>query len=277
MKNFFEFFGFLSTAFISAVLIFIFLGKKDVSDFTPKSGFAPEMESVSEVPMSPNAIAERPARYEKSAEKSGRREKSVKSAELPAVERTNDDQKLRALYADEAFVRSTAKQWKGLVRDAADEYNLKPQVLLAHVLVQRYLGEYSREQLYQDAARHAGERVKPTASAMKGYKYGWSMQKLMSEYDLMRYFPEEKTASMASAAPKSPKAKKATASTTTKSSTKPSAPVAKTNAAEEGFKAMVAKEYGFGSWAGLQKLADHSTKSEAQRRVKSLMMAAKIR
>jgi hypothetical protein len=276
MKNFFEFFGFLSTAFISAVLIFIFLGKKDVSDFTPKSGFAAEMESVSEVPMSPKAIAERPSRYERSTEKSGQREKSVKSTELPAVERANNDQKLRALYADEAFVRSTAKQWKGLVRDAADEYNLKPQVLLAHVLVQRYLGDYSREQLYQDAARHAGERVKPTASAVKGYKYGWSMQKLMAEYDLMRYFPEEITAPMASAAPKSPKAKKATASTT-KSSTKPSAPVAKTNAAEEGFKAMVAKEYGFGSWAGLQKLADPGTKSEAQRRVKSLMMAAKIR
>ena len=65
--------------------------------------------------------------------------------------------------------------------------------------------------------------------------------------------------------------------TVSKGLAKSSAPMAKNNPVEEGFKNMVAKEYGFASWAGLQKLADPDTKSEAGRRVKSLMMASRVR
>jgi hypothetical protein len=66
-------------------------------------------------------------------------------------------------------------------------------------------------------------------------------------------------------------------STSTKGATKFAAPTAKNNPVEEGFKNMVAKEYGFASWAGMQKLADPDTKSDAARRVKSLMMASRVR
>lgn len=47
------------------------------------------------------------------------------------------------------------------------EYNVKPQVLLAHVLVQISPATIRAHQLYNYAARHAGERVKPTATAIK--------------------------------------------------------------------------------------------------------------
>lgn len=273
MKNFFEFFGFLSTACISAALIFILIGKKDNLKGEPaKGGFLSELGAEAEVADAPRAVSDRPMRSNNVKRGSESRAEAVPSAAGLAPE-----ERLKSLYNDGDFVASTAKQWKGVVRDAADEYNLKPQVLLAHVLVQSYLSEYSRTQLYNDAARHAGERVKPTAAALKGYRYGWTMQKLMGQYDLQRYFPEEAETATASAAyaPASRKAveKKATA----KGAAKTSAPTAKNNPVEEGFKNMVAKEYGFASWVGLQKLADPDTKSEAARRVKSLMMASRVR
>lgn len=269
MKNFFEFFGFLSTACISAALIFIVIGgKKDGLKGDAREGFLTEIGAGAEVPNAPRAISDRPMRSS-----SSKGNKSTRASESAEVEMAAEE-RLKSLYADQKFVSATAKEWKGLVRDAADEYNVKPQVLLAHVLVQSYLGDYSRTQLYNDAARHAGERVKPTATAIKGYRYGWSMQKLLNEHDLLRYFPEEApTAAAAIAAPRKVSEK----NTVAKGSAKPAAPAAKNNPVEEGFKNMVAKEYGFASWAGLQKLADPDTKADAARRVKSLMMASRVR
>lgn len=267
MKNFFEFFGFLSTACISAALIFIFIGKKDGVTSGSKGGFLTEMGAETELADAPRSISDRPMRSNQNA--SGKREKGSSVAS-----NLSSDERLKALYNDEDFVSATAKQWKGLVRDAADEYNVKPQVLLAHVLVQTYLGDYNRNQLYSDAARHAGERIKPTATAIKGYKYGWTMSKLMSEFDLLRYFPEEVPTAAAAVSSARKSAEKPMVS---KGMAKTSAPAAKNNPLEEGFKHMVAKEYGFQSWAGLQKLADPDTKQEAARRVKSLTMASRVR
>ena len=277
MKNFFEFFGFLSTACISAALIFIVIGKKDGSKSDSKGGFLTEMGADAEVADAPRSISDRPMRS--NSVSSSKREKATRSNESNAPE-IGSEERLKSLYKDNEFVLATAKQWKGLVRDAADEYNVKPQVLLAHVLVQSYLGDYSRTQLYNDAARHAGERVKPTATAIKGYRYGWTMQKLMNEHDLLRYFPEERPtvkAMVGEAAGTNTSRKVAEKSFVSKGQAKSSAQVAKNNPVEEGFKNMVAKEYGFASWAGLQKLADPDTKSDAARRVKSLMMASRVR
>lgn len=271
MKNFFELFGFLSMACISAALIFIFVGKKDGLKGDSKGGFLTEMGADADIADAPRSISDRPMRSNSAG--SSKRDKAARPSESSASE-LSADELLKSLYNDNDFVASTAKQWKGLVRDAAEEYNVKPQVLLAHVLVQSYLGEYSRTQLYNDAARHAGERVKPTAAAIKGYRYGWSMQKLINEHDLMRYFPEEAPTAAASVAVSRKSVEK---SSTAKGVAKSSAPVAKNNPVEEGFKNMVAKEYGFASWAGLQKLADPDTKSDAARRVKSLMMASRVR
>ncbi|MFN0037583.1 MAG: hypothetical protein ACKVUS_21175 [Saprospiraceae bacterium] len=274
MKNFFEFFGFLSMACVSAALIFIFIGKKDgLKGESAKGGFLTEMGSDADVADAPRSISDRPMRS--SSAGSAKRDKAARPSEANAPE-LSADERLKSLYNDGHFVAATAKKWKGLVRDAADEYNVKPQVLLAHVLVQSYLGDYSRNQLYNDAARHAGERVKPTSAAIKGYRYGWTMQKLLSEYDLLRYFPEE--APTAAAAVSAPASRRAVEKTTVaKGAAKTAAPTAKNNPVEEGFKSMVAKEYGFASWAGLQKLGDPDTKSDAARRVKSLMMASRVR
>ncbi len=283
MKNFFEFFGFLSTACISAALIFIFIGKKDGLKGESKGGFLTEMGSDVEVANAPRSISDRPMRSNSAG--NNKRDKASGTNEANAPELAPAE-RLKSLYDDNDFVTTTAKEWKGLVRDAADEYNVKPQVLLAHVLVQSCLGDYSRTQLYNDAARHAGERVKPTATAIKGYRYGWSMQKLMNEHDLLRFFPEERPTTTAPSYAKamvgesagmSKSAKFVEKSTASKGLAKSSAPIAKNNPVEEGFKNMVAKEYGFASWAGLQKLADPDTKSEAGRRVKSLMMASRVR
>ncbi len=273
MKNFFEFFGFLSTACISAALIFIFIGKKDGFKSESKGGFLTEMGTDVEVPNAPRSISDLPMRSNQAG--NSKRDKASASKEANAPELAPVE-RLKSLYDDNDFVAATTKQWKGLVRDAADEYNVKPHVLLAHVLVQSYLGDYSRTQLYNDAARHAGERVKPTGTAIKGYRYGWSMQKLLNEHDLLRYFPEEKSPATAAAGMGTTR-KAVEKNTAPKGVSKSSAPVAKNNPVEEGFKNMVAKEYGFASWAGLQKLADPDTKSEAGRRVKSLMMASRVR
>ncbi len=272
MKNFFEFFGFLSTACISAALIFIVIGKKDGSKMDSKGGFLTEIGAEAEVADAPRSISDRPMRSNSSG--NSKRDKAARPTEASAAG-LSADERLKSLYDDNEFVSATAKQWKGLVRDAADEYNVKPQVLLAHVMVQSYLGDYSRNQLYNDAARHAGERVKPTAAAIKGYRYGWTMQKLMAEHDLLRYFPEEAPTAAAAVSISRKAVEKTTA--TSKGAAKFSAPVAKNNPVEDGFKNMVAKEYGFASWAGMQKLADPDTKSDAARRVKSLMMASRVR
>jgi len=271
MKNFFEFFGFLSMACISAALIFIFLGKKTDFNRASKGGFLSEIETVSEIPDAPRPVSERSVRGDLGSP--GKRNKAA-LAESSRSTQVAPEVQLKSLYNDKAFITAKAREWKNLVRDAADEYNLKPQVLLAHVLVQSYLGDYNRNQLFNDAARHAGERLKPTATAIKGYKYGWSMQKLINDHDLGRYFPEEVSATSTASVGTSKKIEKKTAA---KGAAKPSTPVAKNNPIEDGFKNMVAKEYGFASWNGLQKLADPDTKTEATRRVKSLLMAAKAR
>ena len=271
MKNFFEFFGFVSMACISAALIFIFIGgKKDGFKSEAREGFLTELGSSAEIPNAPRSISDRPS---KSQASSARQDRAVRPS---ANKSASEEEQIKALYGDKNFIQTASKEWKNLVQDAAEEYNLKPQVLLAHVLVQSYLGEYTNNDLQNDAARHAGERLKPVATAVKGYRYGWTMQKLISDHQLAKYFPEDV-----------PTATAAVPSTTRKSAEKPalvakgvaksSAPVAKNNPVEEGFKSMVAKEYGFSSWAGLQKLADPDTKNEAARRVKSLMMAAKVR
>lgn len=268
MKNFFEFFGFLSTACISAALIFIFIGgKKDGIKSETRDGFLTEIGADADIPNAPRAISERPVR---SSTKTGAQRDIT---ERPSEAGVSAESRLKELYNDASFVNATTKEWKGLVHDAADEYNVKPQVLLAHVLVQTYLGDYSRNQLYADAARHAGERIKPVATALKGYRYGWTMQKLIEEYDLARHFPSDAPVATASVTRKTA-SKTATAS---KGVAKTTLPQAKNNPVEEGFKSMIAKEYGFASWAGLQKLADPDTKAEAARRVKTLMMASRVR
>ncbi len=272
MKNFFEFFGFLSAAGMSAVVIFLFIGKKEGLRGSDKVAMMSEhnISDESDMPERPRAIALHPA---KNGSKAGVKKERMTSESAPdqsAAER------LKYLYDDAEFISSTSKQWKSTVKDVAEDYNVRPQVLLAHVLVQSYVGNYSKGQLKQDASRHAGEQIKSVAAALKTYPYGWSMQKLMQQYDLLRYFPEEMPVASASLhmmpekkmMPKGEmKGNKQAAQST----------ASQVSAVEDGFRIMVAKENGFSSWAGLQRLADPETKVEAQTRVKRLMLAARIK
>lgn len=273
MKNFFEFFGFLSAAGMTAVVVFLFIGKKEGLRSADKNTMVSEFNISDErdMPEKPRTIAMHPNKN--SNKVSSKKEKVVRET---AAQEESAAERLKYLYDDAEFVASTARQWKSAVKDAAEEYNLRPQVLLANVLVQSYIGSYSKSQLRRDAAQHAGEQIKSVSAAVKTYPYGWSMQKVMQQYDLLRYFPEEMPVAAASVrlAPE----KKMTA----KGETKGSKPAAKSaapqvSAVEEGFRSMVAKENGFSSWAGLQRLADPDTKADAQKRVKRLMMAARIK
>ena len=272
MKNFFEFFGFLSAAGMSAVVIFLFIGKKEGMRGNLSDPMKSEMNisDDSDMPDRPRAIALHPA---KSSKGSARKERAVQeeAAEQSAGER------LKYLYDDSEFISSTAKQWKSTVKDVAEDYNVRPQVLLAHAIVQSYIGNYSKSQLKRDASQHAGEQIKSVASALKTYPYGWSMQKVMQQYDLLRYFPEEMP--VASASLHMMPEKKMTPKGENKGSRPATAASAspQVSAVEDGFRVMVAKENGFSSWAGLQRLADPETKADAQKRVKRLMLAARIK
>lgn len=278
MKNFFELFGFLSMACISAAIIFIFMGKKDALNGFSKDNLLSEYSIAPETPNAPRAVTKGIRDSYASDSGSARRAKNSNEKAAPALSNVEAEDRLKMLYRDATFVAKTVQHWKSAVADMADEYNVKPQLLLASVVVQSYLGDYSRRQLKADAAQHAGDRVMPVATAAKRYKYGWSTQKIMDQYKLGRYFAAEiPTAAATSPSMVSSINNASSAAGTSKSGSSKVTPTAKTNPLESGFQNMVAKEYGFSSWNGLQRLSDAEMKSKAQRRVKSLLMAARIK
>ena len=278
MKNFFELFGFLSMACVSAAIIFILMGKKDALSSLTTDNMVSGYNVAAESPNAPRAVTKGIRDSYASDSGSARSAKGRSGKAAPAMPNAAAEDRLKMLYRDADFVTETVKNWKSAVADVADEYNVKPQLLLANVVVQSYLGDYSTRQLKADAAQHAGDRVMPVASAAKRYNYGWSVQKMMDQYKLGRYFAAEIPTAEATAP--SMVSSKNSASKSISTSKPKAAKVtqnASTNPLESGFQNMVAKEYGFGSWNGLLRLADTDMKSEAQRRVKSLLMAARIK
>lgn len=279
MKNFFELFGFLSTACISAAIIFIFMGKKDILKGNDKDALVSEYSVVADAPNAPRSVTKGSRDSYASDSGSARRAKGSRDVSAPSESNVAAEERLKALFNDGSFVSETVKKWKSIVADVADEYNVKPQVLLANVVVQSYLGGYSKSQLNDDAAQHAGDRVMPASSAAKRYKFAWSIQKVMEQHNLGRYFVEEEipTASASSSRMVSAKNTSAKGVAASKPSAQKVTATAKNDPIEEGFKNMVAKEYGFGSWTGMQRLADPDMTAEAKRRVRSLMMASRIK
>mgnify|MGYP000299211397 CR=1 FL=1 len=280
MKGFFELLGFCSMAILSGFLVFTFIGHNKKS----LRGDAQEMRS--EYNAGENAPQELPAisnaRGAGSSAASGGSERKRSKAGMTASGNTssaNATERLRDLYEDQQFVTSTVQKWKRAVADANEAHTLRPDVLMSNIIVRSYLGAYAQRDFNQDVAEHAGDCAVSASNALKTYEYGWSMSKLMQQYDLSKYFP----APVASAF--RPKSKVAEANVFALGSSKsaPSAapkitkPVAATSAAESGFRDMVAKEEGFSSWAGLQKLGDIDTKQNAERRVKRLLSAARVR
>ncbi len=278
MKSIFELFGFLSMACISAAIIFIFMGKNDALKGLTANKDAAEYSTIADAPNAPRSVTKGTRDSYASDSGSARRTKSSHETAAPAMSNVASEERLKTLYNDGEFVAATVKQWKSVVADVADEYNVKPQLLLANVVVQSYLGSYSKSQLNDDAAQHAGDRVMPLGSAAKRYKFGWSVQKVMDQHNLGRYFSAEvPTASASSERMVTSYNTTAKGASVAKQSAPKVTATAQNSPVEEGFKNMVAKEYGFGSWNGLTRLADPEMKADAQRRVKSLMMATRIK
>jgi hypothetical protein len=285
MKNFFEFFGFLSTACLSGLLVFTFIGKKEgrdkgiTRDERLVSAYSTAAIEGEESLPAPRSITGKKARKDESdyaftAAGGYGSKKAKKVMETPIIEsepEMSEADMLRALPSESNFIRSMVKRWKNPVASIADEYNVRPQVLLAHAIVASRLNEgYNGADLERDAARHGGERVGSVANALKKYKYGWTMQRLIEAHDLGGHFPEN-TPVVSASVVRPVKAAPSKAAPSSKPVAPKAAPI------EDGFRQMVAKDYGFSNWAGLQRLGDPETKASAQKRVKSLIAAARIR
>lgn len=277
MKSFFELLGFASTALISGFLVFTYVGHKKNAD---KAG--PNQEMVSEY-----STEESASLPELKPISGGRIEKEKKKttkgiAELPAsqkptlaVESASVTEKLKGLYADNDFVIATAKKWKKTVAEAGETHSVKPHLLLSNVIVKSYLGNYTMRDFNRDVSEHAGDLAKPAGTALKSYDYSWSVGKVAQQYNLTKYFPAPTPTAVA----KVPAY--AAASTTSKKSVtaapQKAKPAASVSPAEASFREMVAKDEGFSSWQGLQRLGDLETKKNADRRVKTLMGAVRVR
>lgn len=275
MKNFFEFFGFLSTACISGLLVFMFIGRaerkggsndlmtseKNIASESVEAGFGSSRKKGSrELPDLPKISRNR---------SSAARETSTAAPSSEVA--------LSELYNDADFVNGTVKKWKGAVAEAAEAYSLKPQVLMAHVLVQSYLGDYSKVQLNRDAAKHAGEQVMSVEAAAKRYPNGWSVKNLIRQYALAKYFPEamEAAADTRVLAPMERSSFASTAKGTKTAKTLPkltNRPTEKRSSArEEGFQKMVAKEMGVSDWKTV------AQNEKAKKKVKMLATASRIK
>lgn len=277
MKNFFEFLGFVSTALVSGFLVFSYIGhtknanKADGQELVAaynagEPGALPELQPVSS--------SGRVAKEKKKTSKGGVAAYPVEKKTL-AVETASVTEKLKDLYADEDFVFTVTKKWKKYVVEASETYAVKPQLLLANVVVQSYLGDYSARDFNRDVSEHAGDLAVPTSTAVKSYDYSWSVGKVAQQYNLAKYFP----AAMPVAAAKAPASYRAPATSkkTTAAASQQKAKQAAVAPVEAGFREMVAKEEGFSSWQGLQRLGDLETKKNAERRVRTLMSAARVR
>jgi len=284
MKNIFEFLGFIFTAIISGFFIFTMIGRTD----RKSSGMEREaMVSQKKINVDEAMTVPRSARSERELPELPKiSKKNAKSAPAPAPEVNEsgiETADLQDLYNDRAFVNNTIKKWKNTVTDAAEQNSLKPEALLAYVVVQCYVNDYTKTQLYKDAARHAGDVVMSADAAAKRYDKGWSVQQLMRRYNMAQYFPEAEEAPQAayagvgSAAKGVAAAKKAAPALTVKANTVTTAGAQRGAGRAVNFKDMVAKEYGAKDWNALQGKADAATKAKAEKRVKMLATASMIR
>lgn len=277
MKGFFELLGFASTALLSGFLVFSYVGQKKNAE---KSGlFDSKSASISETPTSlPELKSVSSSRMTSKEKAKAQNEVGTSYAaekKTLAVESASVTEKLKSLYTDEDFVNSVAKKWKKQVADASETHSVKPHLMLANVVVKSYLGNYSSSDFNRDVSEHAGDLALPTSAALKSYDYSWSVGKVAQQYNLTKYFPAPTPVAAAKVTPsyKAPAAKKTTAATA-QQKTKPQATV---SPVEAEFREMVAKEEGFTSWQGLQRLGDLDTKKNAERRVKMLTSASRVR
>lgn len=275
MKNFFEFFGFLSTACLSGIIMFLFLGR------TERDGVVGELFRTDKVvsasveeevaPASPRKMSEALPEMPRISRNVASRRDHNKTV---APEAPSSEAALAELYNDADYVNSTVKKWKTAVADAAEVYSANPVVLMAHVLVQDFLGDYTAAALKRDAARHAGERVMANDVVLRRYAYAWSMKALMKQYRLEKHFPSATPeADIQLLSPHKAGVASANAKTTKSlprlGGEKPMEK--RTSGREEGFKKMVAKQYGKKDWKTVGK------DPKAMKKVKMLNTASRIK
>jgi hypothetical protein len=278
MKGFFELLGFAATALISGFLVFSYVGHKKNADKpdgkelvaaynTDESATLPELQ-----PVSGSGIV----KEKKKSSKGTAVDLPAQRKTTLAVESVSVSEKLKGLYADEDFVVSTAKKWKKAVAEASENHSVKPHLLLSNVIVKSYLGNYTIREFNQDVSEHAGDLAIPNSTALKSYDYSWSVGKVAQQYGLTKYFPAAAPVAQAKMTPSfsAPSTSKKPAAAAAPQQKKP---VATVSPSEAGFREMVAKEEGFSSWQGLQRLGDLDTKKNAERRVKMLMSAVRVR
>ena len=156
MKNFFEFLGFVSTILITGFFVFSFIGHNKNADRSLKSNLLTESAEANS-----DAAPELPS-ISSTRKKGGDKAAKRNTAEAPELSET---EKLRNLFDDEDFVQSAVRKWKKATLHAQEDYAVKPNLLLAHAIVQSYLGTYSERDLYRDAAAHGGDLVMSTDKA----------------------------------------------------------------------------------------------------------------
>jgi len=278
MKSFFEFLGFASTALISGFLVFTYVGHKKnadkldlgLNDALVSNYSKDEADALPELkPISGSRIVKEKKKAAKVAD-----EMPVSKKPALAVESASVTEKLKGLYADQDFVTATANKWKKAVADASASHSVKPHLLLSNVIVKSYVGNYTYRDFNRDVSEHAGDLAVPNSAALKSYDYAWSVGKVAQQYRLANYFP----AATPTVAAKTPA--RSVAATPKKSATaapQKAKPFASVSPAEASFREMVAKEEGFNSWQGLQRLGNPETKKNADRRVKTLMGAVRVR
>lgn len=280
MKGLFELVGFLATALFSGFLVFTYVGhSKKSASRTSNEALVAEY----------NTSGQRTAPADLHSISKNRKETARTAAEpsskqiMPAAPNTAETKALRNLYNDNAFVSTTARKWREAVASAAEENTLHPQLLLAHVIIKTYSGNYSRRDFERDVAEHAGDLRTNAANASKRYEQAWSVNKLTQDHDLAKYFPNSAAPATALVPQKAPRAAAAhfgsanAAPKTSIAQPQKGKPQAGTSAAEAGFREMVAQDEGFSSWAGMQKLADEETKQKAAQRVKRLLLGARVK
>ncbi len=272
MKNFFEFIGFVSTALISGFLVFSYVGHKKNTD-KPMTDELLTAYNVQKPESAPEFAPISSSRTKASKEKRQTPKGSVADYTIAKTESSASvTERLRDLYNDGAFVRSTVSQWKKNVAAASETHSVKPHLLMANVIVKSYLGNYTAGEFNRDVSEHAGDMAVPASAAVKSYDYAWSVGKVAQQFDLAKYFPAPMPVASANATTSFKST--GTAKKATVAKAKPAASMAPV---EAGFREMVAKEEGFSSWQGLQRLGDIETKKRAEKRVKILIGAARVR
>lgn len=289
MRAFFTMVGFVGVLFASGAISFMGIGYIRNAE---KSGIAsagmqesPENTTDLEAPEAiSNSSSSRESRYSEDRQqiaalsappvRKKRKEKQIET-KVSAVESTRA--KLKMLYNDESYVEDCISQWKSEVKDLSERYALKPEVAMAMVIVENYLDkDYSYSDLKRDAREHSNERLMATDDLLDRYQYGWSINKLVTKYELIERMGATKV-SRPAVAKVERKERVVVSKTSSSKKEKKATTQVKSSSLETALQKQVAQSMGYRTWEGLQRLANHEERQKAEKMVRALMTTSRIR